>query len=220
MNNVLCVILVISPNMAGLCREERLAVGPYWIFLLSHPGTLIGYGETYNEIDTVARAHNTQRKWIYVDGMTGVKCSVNSGKYWSNTQFSVFDFPGTHSDIIVKHAYKVLTKEGLRYTTTMYIKMNFWKIKDFRSSLSYRPWGILVGVNGSYPTKAVALLLCESRAYGFMSKINIFFSPSPVHQDIRFQPCLAMSTTLNFLLDLIWNINNRRAVMHKVDYQS
>ena len=27
------------------------------------------------------------------------------------------------------------------------------------------PWGILVGVSGSYPTKAVALLLGESRAY-------------------------------------------------------
>ena len=27
MNNDLCVILVISPNMAGLCHEERLAVG-------------------------------------------------------------------------------------------------------------------------------------------------------------------------------------------------
>ena len=35
----------------------------------------------------------------------------------------------------------------------------------FRSSLRYRPWGMLVGVSGSYPTKAVALLLGESRAY-------------------------------------------------------
>ena len=90
--------------MAGLCREERLAVGPYWIFLASHPGTLIRYGETYNEIDTVARAHNTKGKSIYVDGMTGVKCPVSAGKYWSNTQFSVFDFPGTHRNIIIKHA--------------------------------------------------------------------------------------------------------------------
>ena len=87
--------------MVGLCREERLAVGPYWTFLSSHPGTLIGYGETYNEINTVARAHNTQRKSIYVDGMTGVKYPVNAGKYSSNIQFSVFDFPGTHRDIIV-----------------------------------------------------------------------------------------------------------------------
>ena len=66
-NNVLCLILVILPNMAWLCREERLAVGPYWIFLSSHPVMLIGYGERYNEIDTVARAQNTQRKSIYVD---------------------------------------------------------------------------------------------------------------------------------------------------------
>ena len=42
MNNVLCEILVISSNMAGLCREEQLAVGPYWIFLPSHLGTSIG----------------------------------------------------------------------------------------------------------------------------------------------------------------------------------
>ena len=35
----------------------------------------------------------------------------------------------------------------------------------FQSSLLYRPWGMLVGVSGSYPTKAVALLLGESRAY-------------------------------------------------------
>ena len=55
--------------MARLCREERLAVGPYWIFLSSHPGTLIGYGETYNEVDIVARAHNTQRKSIYVENL-------------------------------------------------------------------------------------------------------------------------------------------------------
>ena len=80
--------------MVGLCREERLAVGPYWIFLSSHPGTLIGYGETYNEIDIAARAHNTQRKSIYVDGMTGVKCPANAGKYWSNTQFSIFIVTG------------------------------------------------------------------------------------------------------------------------------
>ena len=45
-----------------------------------------------------------QWKSIYVDGMTGVKCPVNAGKCWSNTQFSVFDFPGAHHDIIVKHA--------------------------------------------------------------------------------------------------------------------
>ena len=90
--------------MAGLCGKERLAVGPYWIFLSSHPVTLIGYGETYNEIDTFARAHNTQRKSVYVDGMTGVKHPVNAGKYWSNSQSSVFDFPGTYRDIIVKHA--------------------------------------------------------------------------------------------------------------------
>ena len=90
--------------MAGLCREERLAVGPYWIFLSSYPGTLIGYGETYNEIDTVAPAHSTQRKSIYVDRMTGLKCPINAGEYWSNAQFFVFYFPGTHRDIIVKHA--------------------------------------------------------------------------------------------------------------------
>ena len=95
---------VISPNKAGLCREERLAVAPYWSFLSSHPGTLIGYGEMYNEIYTVVRVHNMQRS-IYVDGMTGVKCPVNAGKYCSNTQFSVFDFPGTRRDIIVKHAW-------------------------------------------------------------------------------------------------------------------
>ena len=90
--------------MAGLCDEEEFAVDPYWIFLSSPPVTLIGQGETYNEIDTVAPAHNTQRKSIYVDGMTGGKCPNNAGKSWSNIQFSVFDFPGTHRDIIVKHA--------------------------------------------------------------------------------------------------------------------
>ena len=47
----------------------------------------------------------------------------------------------------------------------MNIKMNFQKINDFRSSLRYRPWGILVGVSVSYPTRAVAHLLGESRAY-------------------------------------------------------
>ena len=62
--------------MTGLCREERIAVSPYLIYLSSHPGMLIGYGETYNEIDTVARANSTQRKSIYVDGMTSVKCPV------------------------------------------------------------------------------------------------------------------------------------------------
>ena len=60
----------------------------------------------------------------------------------------------------------MLTKWGLRYTTTMYIKINFYKVNDFRSSLRYWPWGILVGVSGNYQTKAVALLLGESRAYG------------------------------------------------------
>ena len=45
--------------MAGMCPGEQLADGPYWIFLSSHPGALIGYGEAYNEIDAVARAHNT-----------------------------------------------------------------------------------------------------------------------------------------------------------------
>ena len=56
----------------------------------------------------------------------------------------------------------------LRYATTMYIKMNFYKkINDSRSSLRYWPRGILVGVSGSHPTKAVALLLGESRAYDF-----------------------------------------------------
>ena len=89
--------------MAGLCHEERLAAGPYWIFLSTHPVTFIGEGETYNEIDTVVRAHNTQRKSIYVDGMTDVKCPANAGKYWSNIQFSVFDIPVTHRDMIVKH---------------------------------------------------------------------------------------------------------------------
>ena len=33
---------------------------------------------------------NTQRKSIYVDGMTNVKCPVNAGKNWSNIQFSVW----------------------------------------------------------------------------------------------------------------------------------
>ena len=37
---------------------------------------------------------------------------------------------------------------------------------DFRSSLRYWPWGLLVGVSANYPTKAVALLLGESKAYG------------------------------------------------------
>ena len=36
-----------------------------------------------NEVDTVARARSTQRKSICVDVMTGVKCPVNAGKYWS-----------------------------------------------------------------------------------------------------------------------------------------
>ena len=44
--------------------------------------------------------------------------------------------------------------------------MNFQKVNDFRSSPRYRPWGILVGVSVSYPTRAVAQLLGESRAYG------------------------------------------------------
>ena len=82
----------------------HMNVRPYWIFLSSHPDTLIGYVETYNEIDTVVRAHNTQRRSIYLDGMTGVKYPVNAGKYWSNTHLSVFDFSGTHRDIIVTHA--------------------------------------------------------------------------------------------------------------------
>ena len=48
----------------------------------------------------------------------------------------------------------------------MNIKMNFQKINDFRNSLRYRPWGIIVGVSVSNPTRAVAQLLGESRAYG------------------------------------------------------
>ena len=44
--------------------------------------------------------------------------------------------------------------------------MNFKKINDFRSSLRYRPWGILVGVSVSYPTREVAQLLGEIGAYG------------------------------------------------------
>ena len=44
--------------------------------------------------------------------------------------------------------------------------MNFWKINYFCSSLRYWPRVILVSVCGSYSTKAVALLLGESRAYG------------------------------------------------------
>ena len=62
-------------------RSDSLSA-PIAIFLSSRPGTFIGLGEMYNEIDTVAWAHNTQRKSIYVDGMTGAKCPVNAGKYW------------------------------------------------------------------------------------------------------------------------------------------
>ena len=53
--------------------------------------------------------------------------------------------------------------------------MNFQKINDFRSSLRYRPWGILVGVSVSYPTRAVAQLLGESRAYVPDDIFNIIF---------------------------------------------
>ena len=54
----------------------------------------------------------------------------------------------------------------------MNTKMNLKKIYDFRSSLRYRPWGILVGVSVSYPTRAVAQLLGESRAYGLNKLLN------------------------------------------------
>ena len=56
------------------------------------------------------------------------------------------------------------------------LKWTSKKINDFRSSLRYWPWGIVVGVSqsGSYPTKAVALLLGESRAYGLSKVLGLY----------------------------------------------
>ena len=39
-----------------------------------------------------------------VDGMTGVKCSVNAGKIGQIYSFLFFIFPGTRREIMVKHA--------------------------------------------------------------------------------------------------------------------
>ena len=57
------------------------------------------------------------------------------------------------------------------------LKLISKKSMIFRSSLRYRPWGMLVGVSGNYPTKAVALLLGESRAYGHMYWIGLVWIP-------------------------------------------
>ena len=56
------------------------------------------------------------------------------------------------------------------------LKWTSKKINDFRSSLRYWPWGIVVGVSqsGSYPIKAVALLLGESRAYGLSKVLGLY----------------------------------------------
>ena len=61
--------------------------------------------------------------------------------------------------------------------------MNFQKVNDFRSLLRYRPWGILVGVSVSYPTRAVAQWLGESRAYvSNHSFVDMVRSPIlPIH---------------------------------------
>ena len=67
--------------------------------------------------------------------------------------------------------------------------MNFLKINDFRSLLRYWPWGILVGVSGSFPTKAVALLLGESRAYA--SDLCLVLS------DIRTSPWMDLDSKEN-----------------------
>ena len=46
---------------------------------------------SHREIDTVERAPPCATE---VNGMTGVKCPVNAGKYWSNIQFLFLIIPG------------------------------------------------------------------------------------------------------------------------------
>ena len=65
-----------------------------WQTLLHYPhGANAGCDLAAGVAPMVARAHNTQRKSIYVDGMTGVKCPVNAGKIGQIYSFLFLIFP-------------------------------------------------------------------------------------------------------------------------------
>ena len=139
MNNVLCAILVISPNVAGLCREVWLAIGPYWIFLSSHLSS-------------------------YLVGVFLCQMSP-SLRYIKYTVFYVWFMSPGHIVILLLKMHRMCgPKENCYYTMAMYIRIISWKVTDFRSSWHYWPWGILNGVGGSHPAEAVALLLGVSGA--------------------------------------------------------
>ena len=94
--------------------------------------------------------------------------------------------------------------------------MNFQKINDFRSSLCYRPWGILVGVSVSYPTRAVAQLLGESRAYGSV------YAPSQwettLQCPVTMQHCLSLADKMVPVIGTLGHLQTVRSFQYNMMY--
>ena len=126
--------------MTELCHEERLAVGPYWIFLSSHPVTFIGLGVQWNRHCWASAPLCNGSQFTWMEWHVMIQLLNMHSRCW----------PKEDWDIQRQCTLKWISKKSM----------------IFRSSLRYRPWGMLVGVSGSFPAKAVALLLGESRAYG------------------------------------------------------
>ena len=108
--------------------------------------------------------HKTHRKSSYLVGI--FLCQMSSLLRYIDQIYSFLCLIRLGHIVIwlLKIHRRCWSKEDCSYTMAMYIKIT-WKVTDFRSSSSYWPWGILVGVCGSHPAEAVALLLGVSEAY-------------------------------------------------------
>ena len=85
------------------------------------------------------------------------------------------------------------------------LKLISKKSMIFRSSLRYRPWGMLVGVSGCYPTKAVALLLGESKAYGLAHGTEcISLKPLDVRSSMELPGPVVVQSQRHLHICLIW----------------
>ena len=151
--------------MTELCHEERLAVGPYWIFLSSHPVTFIGLGVQWNRHcwASAPLCNRSQFTWMEWPVSNVLLTQVNIGQIYS---FLFLIIPRHVMIQLLNMHRRCWPKEDWDIQRQCTLKWISKKSMIFRSSLRYRPWGMLVGVSGSYPAKAVALLLGESRAYG------------------------------------------------------
>ena len=113
--------------------------------------------------------NGSQFTWMEWPVSNVLLTQVNIGQIYS---FLFLILPGHIVIYFFNMHRRCWTKEDWdiqRQCTLKWISKN---VTDFRSSLRYWPWGILVGVSGSFTTKAVALLLGESRAYGYEYQVH------------------------------------------------